>query len=146
MPDEATSPLLQLETGSRSRGYGRFHAEMGNQSRVCQSAVVPDTSLPHQSEKRSGKDSANNTSVENSTVVSTNIAAPGGLPLKDSSTTRSDINATFWSAPVDHLAYIRQSYTSQGISSQDSDIMLASWRQNQLQLWSSFSKWTNCCR
>ena len=32
---------------------------------------MPNTSLPRQSEKRSGEDSANNTSVENSTMVST---------------------------------------------------------------------------
>ena len=118
-PDKATSPLLQLEARSRSRGDGCFHAEMVDQSRVCQSPVVPDTLLPHQSQERSSEDSVNNTFVEYPTMVPTSTGTPGGLSSENSSTIRSDINATgarisdaTRSAPVDRLAYLRQSYTS----------------------------------
>jgi len=44
--DKAASPILQLETGSRIRGYRRFYAEMGGHSRVCQPPMVPDTPPP----------------------------------------------------------------------------------------------------
>ena len=55
-----------------ARGDGHLHAELGNMSRVCQSPMVPDTSLSYQSEeKTSSKDSTINTSVVNPTMVST---------------------------------------------------------------------------
>ena len=153
-PDKATSPLLQLEARSRSGGDGCFHAEMVDQSRVYQSPVVPDTSLPHQSQERSSEDSVNNTFVENTTMVPTSAGTPGGLSSENSSTIRSDINATgarisdaTGSAPVDRLACLRQSYTSRGISSQGSDLMLASWRdKTNSNYGSSFSKWAGWCQ
>jgi len=92
--------------------------------------------------------------VENSIVVSTSTGAPGGLPSEDSSTIRSDINASgagfsdaAGSAPVDRLAYLRQSYASRGISPQGSDLMLASWRdKTNSNYGSSFSKWASWCQ
>jgi len=67
---------------------------MGGHLRVCQPLMVPDAPLPCQSEKGGSKDSDNNTSVENSTMLSASAGAPGGLPSENSPQTRSDINAT----------------------------------------------------
>jgi len=116
--------------------------------------MVPDTSLTHQSEERSSKHSANNTSVEDATMVSTCTGALGGLPSEDSSSIRSGINANgaglpdaTGSIPIDHLAYLRQFYTSRQISSQGSDLMLASWRdKTNSNYGSSFSKWASWCQ
>jgi len=123
-PYKAAPSLLQLETRPRSRGDGRLHAELGNTSGVRQSPMVPDTLLSHESEEASSKDSStDNTPVENPTMVSTSTGTSGGLPLENSLTTGSSINATgtrisnaTGNAPVGRLAYLRQSYTSRGIS------------------------------
>ena len=87
-------------------------------------------------------------------MVSTSTGTSGGLPLEDSSTTGPSINATgtrisdaTGSAPVGYLAYLRKFYTSQGISSQGSDIMLASWRdKTNSNYGSSFYKRASWCQ
>ena len=91
-PDEAASPLLQLETRPKSRSNRCLHAELGNLLGICQSSMVPDTSLPDQGEKTGSEDSANNAIVENPVMVSTSFGTFGGLPPQDSSASRSDIN------------------------------------------------------
>ena len=116
--------------------------------------MVPDTPLPRQSEERNSKDSANNSSVENSIMVSTGAGALGGLPSENSPETGSDINAIGTGLPdaagsssVGRLAYLRQSYASRRISSQGTDLMLASWRdKTNSNYGSSFSRWASWCR
>ena len=113
--------------------------------------MVPDTLLSHETEEANSKDSTNNTSVGNPTIVSTSTGGCGGLPSESSSTTRSSINATgvrisdaTRSAPVGCLAYLRQSYIPQGILLQDLNLMFVSWRdKTNSNYGSSFSKWVN---
>ena len=152
--DKSTSSLLQLETRPRSRGNRCLHAELGSLLGVCQLTVVPDTSLPCQSEKTSSKDSTSNTLLENPIMVPTNSGTPGGLPSEDSSATRPGINAirpeisnATRSPSVGRLACLRESYSSQGISPQASDLMLASWRdKTNSNYGSSFSRWASWCQ
>ena len=48
---------------------------------------------------------------------------------------------------IDRLAHLRQSYSSQGLSSEASDLMLASWRdKTNSNYGSSFSKWAGWCQ
>ena len=116
--------------------------------------MVSDTPLPCQGEKTGSKDSTNNTLVENSIVVPSSAGTFGGLPSEDSSTTRPDINAigagfsdATRSAPTGHLAHLRQSYSSPGISPQASDLMLASWRdKTNSNYGASFSRWASWCQ
>ena len=89
-------PVGTANCGWLSFGADRdfYSSQAYLQLKVCQSPVVPDTSLPYQSEKRSSKSGTNNTYVENSTVVLTSTGTPEGLPLDNSSTIRLDISAT----------------------------------------------------
>ena len=51
------------------------------------------------------------------------------------------------SSSTDGLAYLRQSYSSQGLSSEASDLMLASWRdKTNSNYGSSFAKWAGWCQ
>ena len=84
---------------------------------------------------RKQADSSDNILVENPIMVSTSVGTSGGLPLTDSSTSGPGINAAgagisdaTGSTSVGHLAYLRQSYSSRGISAQALDLMLRSWR------------------
>ena len=124
---------------------------LGNMSGICQPPMVPDSSLPCQSEETNSKDSTNNTLVENPIV---SIRPSGGLSSKDTSATGPGINATgarisdaTGNTPVDRLAYLRQSYSSRGISAQASDLMLRSWRdKTNSNYGSSFSRWASWCQ
>ena len=122
MANEATPSFLLLETRPRSGGDGCLYAELGNSLRVRQSPVVSNTSLSHQGEETSSEKCTNNTSLENPIVVPTSTGTPGGLPSEDSSPIRPSTDAngagisdTTYSAPIDRLAYLRQSYASRGI-------------------------------
>ena len=120
-------------------------------SGVCQSSMMPNTSLPVQGEKGSSENHTYNTSVENPIMVSISTGTPGGLPSEDSSPTRpsSDANGAgvpnaTRSAPVDRLAYLRQSYASRGISSQSS--LHHGGEKTNSDYGSSFSKWASWCQ
>ena len=87
-------------------------------------------------------------------MVSTSTGTPGGLPSENSSAIRPGINAigtgvsdATGSASNGRLVYLRQSYTSRGISSQGADLMLASWRdKTNSNYGSSFSRWASWCQ
>ena len=73
------------------------------------------------------------TTVEHTTLVSSSTGTVGGLPSPaDQSTgfgtiaSGSGVSHETVSSSTDHLAYLRQSYSSQGLSSVASDLMLAS--------------------
>ena len=78
---------------------------------------------------------------------------PGGLPSDStdpvrsgSDTNRSGLPHETGSAPTDPLAYLRQSYSSQGFSSEASSLMLTSWRDKSNSSYSSsFAKWASWC-
>ena len=78
--------------------------------------------------------SVDNFLVENPVVVSNSAGAPGELPGNSSNPARSSSDPSrtgdsdeTGSAPTDCLAYLRQSYSSQGFSPEASRLMLASW-------------------
>jgi len=86
-------------------------------------------------------------------LVSNPAGTPGGLSSDPTDSARSggDANTTgvpdeTGSTPTDHLTYLRQSYSSQGFSSQASSLMLASWRDKTSSNYgSSFAKWASWC-
>ena len=116
--------------------------------------VVSNTSLSDKGEKTVSLNSTSNTSVEKATTISSSTRTPGGLSLEDSSTTRPGVNATGARIPdatgstsTDCLAYLRQFYTSRGISPQGTDLMLASWRDKTNSNYGSwFSRWASWCQ
>ena len=88
-------------------------------------------------------------------MVSSSVGTSGGLPSTDTSTSGPGINATgagisdvTESTSIGCLAYLRQSYSSRGISAQASDLMLRSWRDKikSMQLWFLLSRWASWCQ
>ena len=81
------------------------------------------------------------------------VGTPGGLPFTStviarsgSDANRSAVSNEIGSAPSDRLAYLRQSYSSQGFSSEASNLMLALWRdKTNSNYGSSFAKWASWC-
>ena len=109
-PDKTTPMPLQLEAGSGGRGNRWFHAELGSNSGVCQPSMVSDTSLPDQTEKANSTNGADNTIVEDPTVVPLTTGASRGLTPEDTSPTRSSEARIFdgtRSATTSCLAYLR---------------------------------------
>ena len=152
-PDKTTPTLLQLEARSRGGGDRCLHAELGSISGVCQPSVVSDTPLPDQAEKANSTNGVDNTIVEDPTMVPVTSGASRGLASEDTSPTRPSSNASgagiFDAArsATTGLAYLRQSYSSRGLSPQASDLMLASWRdKTNSNYGSSFSKWSSWCQ
>ena len=87
--------------------------------------MVSDTPLPVQAEETSSTNGTDNTIVENSAMVPASSGTCGGFSPVDTSSTRSGGNATGTRVPdatrgtsTGRLAYLRQSYSSQGFSSQ----------------------------
>ena len=153
-PDKATATLLQLEGGPRGSSHRCIHAGLEPPERFCEPTLVPDQSLPLQGESRGSANSASNTSVEYTTLVSSSTGNVGGLPsTADQSiifgriASGSGVSLETGSSSTDRLAHPRQSYSSQGLSSEASDLMLASWRdKTNSNYGSSFSKWAGWCQ
>ena len=153
-PDKATATLLQLEGGPRGSSHRCIHAGLVSPKRFCEPTLVPDQSLPLQGESRGSANSASNTSVEYTTLVSSSTGNVGGLPSTAAQSTRfgsiasgSGVSLETGSSSTDRLAHLRQSYSSQGLSSEASDLMLASWRdKTNSNYGSSFSKWAGWCQ
>ena len=62
-------------------------------------------------------------------------------------TIRSGIPDASRNSTIDRLAYLRESYTSKGFSSEASDLMLSSWRpKTNSNYGSSFTRWASWCK
>ena len=152
--DKPACSFLQLEARSGSRGHGCLHAGLVSMQGVCQPPMVPDTLLSDQGQGTSSTVGANNTLMENTTVVSHSPGAVRGLPSKDSTTTAPGVNANgsgvsnaARGTTASHMACLRESYTSQGFSCQASHLMLASWRdKTNANYGSSFARWAGWCQ
>ena len=152
-PDQTTSSLLQLESRPGSHGDRCIHAGLVSTTRVCQSSMVLDSPLSLQGENAISTSSVNHSLLEDPILVSNPAGTPGGLSSDPTDSARSggDANTTgvpdeTGSTPTDHLTYLRQSYSSQGFSSQASSLMLASWRdKTNSNYGSSFAKWASWC-
>ena len=87
-------------------------------------------------------------------MVSSPTGANGGLSSGTTTTTepnndtvRSEIPDASRNSTIDHLAYLRESYTSKGFSSEASDLMLSSWRpKTNSNYGSSFTRWASWCK
>ena len=151
--DQTASPFLQLEAGPRSGGHRCLSTELGSSSGICQPTLVSVTPLFNQGKSGVSENGPDNTIMEDSVMVPNSLGVTGGLPKDPTSTTRSN-NDTFRSgvsdAPrspkSDRLAYLRESYASQGFSTEASDLLLASWRpKTNSNYGSSFARWASWC-
>ena len=152
-PDQTASPLLQLETRSRSHSDRCIHAGLVTTAGLCQPTMVLNSSLSVQSEAAISTGSVDHSLLEDSILVSSSAGAPGGLPSTSTNTVRPGSDANWsgvhhetGSTSTDRMAHLRESYSSQGFSSEASTLMLASWRdKTNSNYGSSFAKWAGWC-
>ena len=152
--NQTAPPFLQMETGSGSRSNRCISKGLVYNSGICQPAMVPDTSMPHQGEGASCKNGPSSSTMEDSVMVSSPTGATGGLSSGTTTTTgpnndtiRSGIPDASRNSIIDRLAYLRESYTSKGFSSEASDLMLSSWRpKTNSNYGSSFTRWASWCK
>ena len=153
-PNKAITTLLQLEGKSRGSSHRCIHARLVSPERICKPTLVPDQSLSLQGESGGSENSDGNTIMEYTTLVSCSTETVGGLPSPADPSTRpssiasgSGVPDETGSSSTDRLAYLRESYTSQGLSSEASNLMLASWRdKTNSNYGSSFAKWAGWCQ
>ena len=154
LPNKAITILLQLEGRPGSCSHRRIHAGLVSPERFHEPTLMPDQSLSLQGESRGNTNSVSNPIVDYTTLVSRSTGTVGGLPSPAGQSTGSGSIANGSGVPdetgsssTDCLAYLRQSYSSQGLSSEASDLMLASWRdKTNSNYGSSFTKWAGWCQ
>ena len=152
-PNQTTAQVLQLETRPRSRGNRCFSTELGSSKRVCQPPMVPNTMVSDPDKTTAGRSFVNNTTLAFSTLVSSPSRDVAGLPLSTPISSGSDIDPiqsrthnSAGSSNAGRMAYLRESFTSRGISTQASDLLLSSWRDKTNTSYNSlFAKWASWC-
>jgi len=115
--------------------------------------MVLDSTLPESDKTTKGKGGNNHPPLGITTVVPNNSGNAGGLPQDPTNEgrsghtpNRSGIHNESRCTGVSGMAHIRESFTSRGISSDASALLLASWRpKTQSNYDSLFSKWSRWC-
>ena len=149
--NKTASKVFQLETGPRSRGHRCLQPELGDGKVLCQSSMVPHSSVPITGEKTDGKDGDNHPTVELPAMVSNYPGSTGKFsspsPSEDrpgSPANNARICHEAGSSGASCMAHLRGSFTSQGISSAASELLLSSWRTKTKSNYNSlFTKWAN---
>ena len=148
-----TSPADVCEPASRSKCDRRgCLLGLDKVSRLCQPTLEPDkqsssTGLPSEI-----SDSACCTGMAESTVVSSPPGPAGrGAPVASQHSRSDSADAqrkrTGDSPSSSRVEYLRRKYTSQNVSEEASELLLASWRQKSTKTYDSlFKKWMGWCR
>ena len=121
---------------------------------LCQSPLVPDKSLSVTDQTTECQGHIDHPTVEHPAVVSSYTGTIRGLTLTTTSERRSGASSIELEVPNDTgsagtscMAYIRESFTSQGISSKAAELLLSSWRTKTKSNYNSlFAKWENWCQ
>ena len=151
--NQATAKFLQLETRSGSNRNGCIQPGLGSDKGIRKSPMVLDSTLPESDKTTKGKGGNNHPPLGITTVVPNNSGNAGGLPQDPTNEgrsghtpNRSGIHNESRCTGVSGMAHIRESFTSRGISSDASALLLASWRpKTQSNYDSLFSKWSRWC-
>jgi len=149
--DKTAPKILQLESRPRGNGHRCISTGLVTASGICQSTLVSDLPMSHQSQSSMNANGTKNTFLEDPVLVSCGTRDVGGLPQSVTSPIRPghDANGTRVSnarrsPTTDRLAHLRESYSSQGLSDEASKLMLSSKRdKTNSNYGSSFTKWAN---
>ena len=152
--DQTTDSVLQLETRPRGRGNRCLHTELGTSEGLCQPSLVSDLSLSEQSKEGRSQTGDSDASVAVPAMVPSTTWNAGGSPSTTPTDSRfnpephqSGVHYETGSSKSDRMAHLRESFTSRGISTQASDLLLSSWRNKTNSSYNShFSKWANWCQ
>ena len=152
-PDSATTQVLQLENQSGGRGSGCIQTGLVTIQGVCQSPLVSNPSLPQSSPCSEGQANTTNLPMAIPSLVPSGVGyvrghtltAPnsGGPHLSPS---RAGVSNAPGMPQPGCMAYLRESFSSQGVSSEASALLLSSWRpKTQSSYNSAFAKQASWC-
>ena len=152
-PNQATTQIFQLATGSRGGGYRCFSSELDPNEGLCQPPMVSNTALPEPDKATTGKSIVDNASVALPTLVPGCLRDVTGLPSSTSSSRgldteplQSRVHNAAGDSNISRMAHLRKSFSSRGISAQASELLLSSWRDKTNTSYNSlFAKWANWC-
>ena len=149
-----TPTFLQLAPRSGGRGHRFLHTEMGSTQGICQPTLVPHQQVPGTNNPTGSKSGANNSTVDNSTLVPSSPGNARGLPMLTSQHSRfSDpasgetVHNGSGNPTIDRMAHLRSTFSSQGLSTKASELLLSSWRSKTNKSYNSLcSKWISWCQ
>ena len=151
--NKATTTILQLETRPRGSRDRCVQSGLVKDERICQIPVVLDGTLSESSKETSSQNSDDHSIVDIPTMVSIHPGDVGGFSkvitrerrLSDSPV-RARIHNESGGAKISSMAHIRESFTSRGISTEATDLLLSSWRPKTKSNYNLlFVKWSCWC-
>ena len=148
--DMAATEVLQLETRSGGRGHRCVHLGLVQSEGICQSSVVPSSSIAGSGKATEVQTGDSYPPLGHSTLVPDYSGNAEGLPSPSPGGSRSH-NTTNSSGQLHNeagstgagcMAYLQESFTSRGLSTEASDLLLSSWRTKTKSNYDSlFAKW-----
>ena len=151
--NETATTILQLETGSRGSRDRCFQSGVFSNEGVCQSLMVFDRTLSESSKETSGQSGNNHSIVDIPTMVPVHPRDVGRLSEAitrkrrlSGSSDRARIYNESGGIKISCMAHIQKSFTSRGISTEATDLLLASWKPKPKPSYDSlFAKWSCWC-
>ena len=150
--DTSGASIFQLETRPGGNGSRCIHSGLGSETRLCQSTMVPHTTMPVTNQMPGSQGPPDHSSLEDTTMVPSHPGNAGGLSKNTSRTIRPDTESN---RPEVHyesgsnssrMAYLRDSFQSRGFSDSASKLLLSSWRTKTTSNYNSlFNKWASWC-
>ena len=153
-PDQTAAEIFQLEARPRGGENGCIQPGLVDRQGLCQPPLVFDRSLPVSDQTTECQSHIDYPTMEHTTMVPSSAGTDRELSSLTSSEQRSG-SSTVESGVLNEaggprsscMAYIRQSFTSQGISSEASELLLSSWRTKTKSNYNSlFAKWACWCQ
>ena len=143
--------VLQLEVGPSIGSHGCLSAGLEDSERICQSTLMSDWTCTQQNKSPGSSSNIGGPSVEGTSMVP---SSPGDVERLSTAHSSSGISAAESSGPenprnnssVSRVACLRERYRNSQLSTEASDLMLASWRTKSSQSYEShFGKWARWC-
>ena len=123
--------------------------------RLCKPSMVLDSSLAQPDKATDRLSSHDHTALDHTTMVSNDPGDARELSTPSPSNPRPGNSANgsgrlhneTWGTVTSCMAYLPESFTSQGISTEASNLLLSSWKTKTKSNYNSlFSKWVDCCQ
>ena len=153
--DETVTTILQLEAGSGGREHGCIQPGLVQSERLHKPSMVLDSSLAQPDKATDGQSGHDHTALDHATMVSNDPGDARELSTPSPSNPRPGNSANGSGRLYNEargtgtscMAYLRESFTSRGISTEASNLLLSSWRTKTKSNYNSlFSKWVDWCQ
>ena len=145
---QSVPTLLQLATRSICRGHRCLYAGLVSSEGVCQSPVEPGTPGAEPGTNSGGRHSPGNSLMEGPALVYSSPINAGGLATPPASTGAANTNGRGITKPTTsgRMEHIRESFQSEGLSEQATNLIAKSWRTKTNKSYVSlFKRWDRWC-